>query len=193
MATTDLVNLLFTEILKIDPSTLYKYATLQDQILYLFLIPHVILFLFLYAFSFGIVRRVVGEHKGFSYLVGIVSYIYIIYASWYGKLVVWFLNWLIIALGLAVFVFFFSIILHPAATSAALKLAGEAGKELAKKTMGKEHEKRAIEEEVESIKKQIAAISSELGNPGIEPTAKAYLQMQKANLEAQRRALESKL
>lgn len=194
MATTDLINLLFTEILKIDTSTLSKYTNIQDQTLYLFLIPHVILFLFLYAFSFGIVTRVVGgPHKGFSYLLGIVSYIYIVYTGWYGRLVAWFLGWIYIALGISIFVFFFSIILSPAATPAALKLASETGKSLAKKTVGKEHEIRAIEEEVDAIKKEIAAINSELNTTGVEPSAKAYMQMQKANLEAQKRRLESRL
>ena len=188
----DLIELLFTEILKIDPLTMSKYTTLSDQAVYLFLIPHVILFLFLYAFSFGIVQRVAGPHKGFSYLVGIVSYIYIVYAGWYAKLLVWFLGWLYIALGMAVFLFLVSIVFHPSATAAGMKMVGEVGKKIAQGS-AKDKEKRAIEEEVDSVKKQIAAISSELSNPGIEPTAKAYLQMQKANLEAQKRALESKL
>jgi len=188
---TNIIDLLFTEILKIDPSTLSKYTTLSDQTLYLFLIPHVILFLFLYAFSFGIVQRVVGQHKGFSYLVGIVSYIYVVYAGWYGKLVVWFLGWMYIALGLALFLFFASIIFHPAATTAGMKMMGEVGKSLAK-GRAKEQEKRVLEEELDSIKKQIAALRAE-EQRGIEPTAKAYIEMQIANLEAQKRAIESKL
>jgi hypothetical protein len=188
---TNLIDLLFTEILKIDPSTMSKYATLSDQTLYLFLIPHVILFLFLYAFSFGIVQRIVGPHKGFSYLVGIVSYVYVVYAGWYGKLVVWFLGWIYIALGMALFLFFVSIIWHPAATSAGMKLMGEVGKSLAK-GKAKEEQKKIIEEELDSVKKQIAALRSEEAR-ATEATSKAYIQMQIANLEAQRRALESKL
>ena len=188
---TDLISFLFTEILKIDPLTMSKYTTLSDQTIYLFLIPHVILFLFLYAFSFGIVQRVTGPHKGFSYLVGIVSYIYIVYAGWYAKLLVWFLGWMYIALGMAVFLFFVSIVFHPSATAAGMKMMGEVGKTLAK-GKAKEAEKRAIQEEVDSIKKQIAALRAE-EQRGIEPTAKAYIEMQIANLEAQRRALESKL
>lgn len=189
---TDLIEFLFTEILKISQTTLDKYSTLSDQTVYLFLIPHVILFLFLYAFSFGIVTRVTGPHKGFSYLVGIVSYIYVVYAGWYGRLVTWFVGWIYIALGMALFLFFVSIVFHPSATTAGMKMVGEVGKTLAK-NKAKENEKRAIQEEVDSIKKQIGALNSEISNSGIEPGARAYLQMQKANLEAQRRALESKL
>lgn len=191
MATIDLVNLLFTQILKIDPSILYKYATLQDQMLYLFLIPSVILFLFLYAFSFGIVTRVVGQHKGFSYLVGIVSYIYIVYAGWYGKLVLWFLNWLTIALGLALFLFFVSIIFHPSATTAGMKMVGEVGKELAK-GKAKDTEKKTIEEEISALNREISSLNGQ-EQRATEATAKAYIQMQRANLEAQKRRLESRL
>jgi len=188
---TDLINLLFTQILKISPSTLIRYTTFQDQILYLFLIPHVLLFLFIYAFSFGIVSRVVGPHKGFSYLLGLVSYIYIVYAGWYGFLVTWFLGWLALALGLALFLFFVSVVFHPSATSAGMKMMGEVGKSLAK-GKAKEAEKRSIEEEIDALKKEISALEAE-EQRGIEPTARAYIQMQKANLQAQKRRLESRL
>ena len=83
----NLSNLIFSQILKIDPSTIYKYTNVQDQILYLLLIPHIILFLFIYAFSIGIVARVIGGHVGFSRMMGIVAYIYIVWAGWYGMLV----------------------------------------------------------------------------------------------------------
>ena len=188
---TDLVNLLFTQILKINQMSLSKYSTLSDQTVYLFLIPHVVLFLFLYAFSVGIVTRITGPNKGFSYLVGIVSYIYIIYAGWYGTFVTWFLGWMYIAIGMALFLFFVSIIFHPSATTAGMKMAGEVGKQLAK-SKAKEHEKKAMREEVEALKKEIAALrQQEQGT--VEPLAKSYIQMNIANLEAQRRRIESKL
>jgi hypothetical protein len=188
---SNLIDLIFTQILKINLFNFPQYTTLSDQVIYLFLIPHVILFLFLYAFSFGIVKRVVGEHKGFSYLVGLISYIYIVYAGWYGGLVVWFLGWMYIALGLALFLFFVSIVFHPSATAAGMKMMGEVGKTLAK-GKAKEEQKKAIEEEIDSIKKQIAALKNEEAR-ATEATSRAYIQMQIANLEAQKRALESKL
>lgn len=188
----NLIELIFLELLKIDPLTMSKYVNLEDQVIYLFLIPHVILFLFLYAFSFGIVTRVTGPHKGFSYLVGIVSYIYIIYAGWYGRLIIFFLGWLYIALGLAAFLFLISIVWHPAATTAGMKLVGEVGKQLAKGT-AKQHEKRALEEELDAVKKQIAELEAEAQRTGEEPQARAYIQMQIANLKAQKRAIEAKL
>ena len=154
MATLDLMNLLFTQILKIDPSTLYKYSSASDQILYLFFIPHVLLFLFLYAFSFGMVSRVVGQHKAFQYLLAIASYIYIVYAGWYGRLVTLFLGWLYIALALGLFLFFVSIIWHPSATSAGMKLLGEAGKEL-KGRASKDSQIDALEDELRFVRKRM--------------------------------------
>jgi hypothetical protein len=147
--------------------------------------------LFLYAFSFGIATRITGQSKGFTYLVGIASYIYIIYAGWYGKLVLLFLNWLVIALGMGLFLFFISIIIHPSATPAIMKLAGEAGKMSANRA-SKEKEKRAIEEEIDSLRREIASMNA-AEQRATEPQAKAYIQMQRANLEAQKRRLESRV
>lgn len=69
---SDLISLILNDILKISPTLLSKYYTPQDQVIYLILIPSVVLFLFLYAFSKQIVGRIVGEHPGFEYLVSIV-------------------------------------------------------------------------------------------------------------------------
>ena len=44
----DLFRLIFEQILKISPTLLYKYPTVQEQVFYLILLPHVILFLFLF-------------------------------------------------------------------------------------------------------------------------------------------------
>lgn len=160
MATLDLMNLLFEQILKIDSSTMYNYTTVSDQILYLFFIPHVLLFLFLYAFSFGMVSRVVGKHKGFSYLLGIASYVYIVYAGWYGRLVTFFLGWLYIALALALFLFFVSIVWHPSATSAGMKLFGEAGKEISKRA-NKGSQLDALEDELKFVRKRMSDLKDQ--------------------------------
>ena len=185
MATTDIVNLLFTQILKIDPSIMYKYTTLSDQILYLFFIPHVLLFLFIYAFSFGMVSRVVGNNKTFSYLLGIASYIYIVYAGWYGRLVTLFLGWLYIALALALFLFFVSIVWHPSATSAGMKLFGEAGKEISKRAnKGKQLE--ALEDELKFVRKRMKDLN---GKRSSNPAA-AY---EYENYKRQEEALKNEI
>lgn len=191
MVTVDLISLLFTQILKIAPSTLYKYATVQDQLIYLLLIPHVILFLFLYSFSMGLVGRFTMHHKGFNYLVGIITYIYIVYSGWYGRLAILFVNWLLIALGMALFLFFYSIVISPSSGPAIANLARETGKQLAGKS-AKQEEKKAIAEEIEALKKEINALDNEWRS-ATEIQSKAYLQMRKADLVAQKRRLESRL
>lgn len=185
MASIDLVNLLFTEILKIDQSIMYNYTTLSDQVLYLFFIPHVLLFLFLYAFSFGMVGRVVGNHKVFSYLVAISSYIYLLYAGWYGKLVNLFLGWLYISLGMGLFLFFVSIIWHPSATTATMRLLGETGKELSKRAnKGKEAEK--LEDELKFVRKRL----KDLGGQRQANPAAAY---EYENYKRQEEALKKEI
>lgn len=186
MASVDLINLLFNEILKIDPSIMYNYTTLSDQILYLFFIPHVLLFLFIYAFSFGMVKRVVGDNKTFSYLLGLASYIYLVYAGWYGRLVTLFLGWLYIALGLALFLFFVSIIWHPSATSAGMKLVGEAGKELRKKA-SKGNQIEALEDELKFIKKRMKDLD---GQRSSNPAAAYEYENYKRQEEALKREIK---
>jgi hypothetical protein len=189
----DLFNLVFNEILKISPTLLSKYATIQDQVIYLILIPTVVLFLFIFAFAKGIVGRIVGEHKGFEYLVSIVTYIYLVYSGIFGTtLVPIFITWLNIAIVVALILFVMSVVIHPARGPALMKV-GEAIGKSAGKLSAKQHEKRAIEEEIDSIKKQIAVLEAQANSPGIESAAKAYYQSQIGNLKTRKADLESKL
>jgi len=189
---TDLFNLIFNEILKISPTLLSKYATIQDQVIYLILIPTVILFLFIYAFAKGIVGRIVGEHRGFEYLVSIVTYIYLVYSGIFGAtLVPIFITWLNIAIVVALIVFIMSVVIHPARGPALMKV-GEAIGKSAGKLGAKEKQRKAIEEEIDSVKKQIAALEAERNRP-MEPAAKSYIEMQIGNLRARKADLESRL
>ena len=114
-SSTNLFNLVFREILKISPTLLSRYTTVQDQIIYLILIPMVILFLFIVAFSRQIVGRIVGEHRGFQYLVSIIVFIYLVYNGTFGTLLVpLFIGWLNIAIVLSLIVFVVSVVMHPA-------------------------------------------------------------------------------
>jgi len=151
---SNLSDLIFREILKINPSIIAKYITIQDQVLYLILIPHVLLFLFLFAFSRGIVARVVGAHRGLQYLTGLVAYIYVIYAGWYGSLIPFFIGWLSIALILGLFLFFISIIWHPAAAASGGRLVGAIAKSAAQK-VGKSREIEKLTKELEYVESQM--------------------------------------
>ena len=88
MATYDIssiIQILFFDILKVSSSSMAEYSTPTDQLVFLFFIPHVVLFLFIYGFSAGIVGRIVSGHRGLQYLLGIAVYLYIIMTGMYGQ------------------------------------------------------------------------------------------------------------
>jgi len=186
--TVDLFNLIFIEILKISQDNLFKYPTLQDQILYLILIPHVLLFLFLFAFSRGIVARFISGHRGLQYLVGLVAYVYIVYAGWYGSfLVPLLIGWFTIALVLGLFLFLVSIVWHPAAAASGGRLLGAAAAEVGKKaSKGKEIER--LEDELKFVRKQLRDLKGRRhANPAAEYEYNSYMRQEKALKDAIKR------
>jgi hypothetical protein len=187
---TDLFNIIFREILKISPSLISKYPTLQDQIIYLILIPTVILFLFIVAFSKGIVGRIVGENKAFEYLLSVVTYIYLVYSGIFGAtLVPIFTAWLNIAIVVALIVFVFSVIIHPARGPAIMRLAGEAGKAVGGKLLEKEKKAKELEKKIRSLQNQINSLESRY-SATIRPV---LIEREIAELERRKAELESEL
>lgn len=105
-----LFELVFEQFLRISPQLIAKYTTVQDQLLYLILIPHVILFLFIWGFGMMIIR----EHLKLRYLVTLVAYIFMIAGGWYGSFFVPLaIGWFYIMLIFGLFLFFISKIFHP--------------------------------------------------------------------------------
>ncbi|NIM47463.1 MAG: hypothetical protein GTN40_04895 [Candidatus Aenigmarchaeota archaeon] len=171
---TDMFNLIFREVLKISPTLLYKYTTIQDQVIYLILIPMLVLFLFIYAFSRQIVLRVVGEHRGFQYLVSIIVFIYLIYSGIFGTMLVpIFTTWLYIALALSLIVFFVSVVIHPSRGPALTKLGREAGKKVFQKTRKID----ALEREIDVINKKIRRYQHQLEEARAEGNTRAVSNM----------------
>jgi membrane-bound ClpP family serine protease len=80
----DIAQLLLEQILRIDPSHLFKYSAVQDQLLYLILIPNVILILFIVGFT----GAIAGAHKGMRNLLAIVVYLFFILGGWYGSFLI---------------------------------------------------------------------------------------------------------
>jgi hypothetical protein len=177
----NLANLIFSQILKIDPSTIYKYTSVQDQVIYLLLIPHVILFLFIYAFSIGIVGRVIGGHVGFSRMVGIVSYIFLVWSGWYGTLVPLLNTWFVIALFAGLVIFLITAVMHPARAVAIEQLGGKVGASIGKKMGEQINKDKKIEDlyrQKVNIKKKIKECEDELaispGNSGSTAARSRY-------------------
>jgi hypothetical protein len=175
-----LTNMLFSQILKISDSTIYHYATIQDQVIYLLLIPHVILFLFIYAFSIGIVARITGGHVGFSRLMGIVVYIYMVWAGWYGALVPLLNMWLNIALIGGLIVFLVTAIMHPAKGTKLEELGGKIGGSIGDKLGKAALKDKTLEKLYEDkihIEKQIAMFSAKAnrGEHGANSALEVYI------------------
>lgn len=158
IATIDIFNLVYQQLLRIPTEVVSRYPTVQDQLLYLILIPHVLLLLFIYAFSTGVVGKILGQEKhiGFRNLIAIVAYLYIIFAGWYGLyLVAWMNNLLMVALMFGFLLFFSTFIVHPARwpgiAEQTTKIASEAGK----KVFEKGSDKKAAKERIKEIDKEL--------------------------------------
>lgn len=187
MAEIQLFQIIFEQFLKISPELISKYAgSTQDQLLFLILIPHVILLLFLWSFGAWIARG----HGKFHILISIVGYIFVIWGGWYGTFLVPILvSFFTIILALAFGFFILTYIINPGRGPAFYKLAGEAAREIKEKTLGKEQKRKAIEQEIDSINAQIRAIQN---NPATTHEAMSYQQMQLQQLKAHKAALEEK-
>jgi hypothetical protein len=154
MATINILDLIFNEFLRINPSTISQYSTPQLQLLNLFLIPHIILFLFIYGFAWVIAPT----HKGFRYLFSIAAYLTMVMMgspySYYGMILPFLLVWWQIALGLAFFFFIASRIIHPSKYPELFNIGKSAAEKITEKS--KKHE--VYSKKIESVEAQIRAL-----------------------------------
>jgi len=186
----DIYTLLFEEVLQISSSTLSNYATIQDQLLYLVLIPHVILFLFIYGFSTGIVQRVLGlQHHGFKYLVSISVYLFIVLGGWYGSLAPLFAGWFKILLVVGIFFFLLSAIWHPARGRSTGKAIESGFKYLGGQTFGKSGKAKVLDKEIRKLNEQIARMGPRNGLDHYQVMTYDQLVFKRNQLEAERRNL----
>ena len=150
--TFNLMNLVFIEILKFSPTVLAKYASLTDKLLYLILVPHVVLLLFLWVFG----SMVSMKHRGFQMLISISGYLVIVLSGWYGQFLAplisgFFILWL--ALGFITFIGFRVI---PPIYGPGVKGFGKSVSEkIAEKTIVKSSK-------LKELKKQLSAIESRI-------------------------------
>ena len=153
----DIMDLLFNQFLRINPSTIMQYTTPQQQLLNLFLIPHIILFLFIYGFAWVLVPT----HKGLRYLASIGAYLSMILMgspySYYGVLIPFFLIWWQVTLFIGLFFFIWSRFIHPSKVPELFNI----GKAAAGKLTEKAKKSEAIEKKIDSINAQIAALEGQ--------------------------------
>lgn len=155
--TIDILNLLFNDILRINPVTISRYTTPQTQLLNLFLIPHIILFLFIYGLSWVLVPM----HKGLRYLAAIAAYLTIVLQgspySYYGMILPLLNLWWQIALVVGLFFFIWSRFIHPSKTPELFNI----GKAAAAKITEKSKKSSAIHHKISSIDSQIRALEQQ--------------------------------
>ncbi len=191
MATPDLFTVVFEQFLRISPQLISKYPTVQDQLLYLILIPHAILILFLIAFGRGMVGRAIGQHKGLNILISVIAYVYIIWSGWYGTLLVPLtIGWFYIALVITLFVFFISIIWHPAAAPAGASLAHAVAGAITQRTIGRQRDIERLHREIEAIDRSIERIHREMDE---RPELRQRLADQIGRFERRRQQIEIEL
>lgn len=171
MATVDLFNLIFVEILKISPNLLSQYYTIQDRIIHLLFLPHVILFLFLWGFGMMIVPPSTDNpNKGLRYLITLTAYIVIVYQGWYGTFLIPLLQtWFYIMLFFGLFLFFISKIFHPLTAKKFGNVGTAMGKSLGEK-MARGKQVEALEDELKFIRKRMDKLKGK-AEGGSDPAA----------------------
>jgi hypothetical protein len=189
--TIDILDLLFNKLLRINPSIISKYTTPQQQLLNLFLIPHIILFLFIYGFAWVLVPT----HKGLRYLASIGAYLSIVLMgspySYYGMLLPIFLIWWQIALVVGLFFFVWSRIINPSRSREIFNI----GRDIGRKATEKSKKQAAVRHKIESINHQIQALQQRQNQIMGQPphVRNSVIDGEIAELERRRAELESEL
>ena len=186
MATVDLFNLIFTTILKISPTLINNYRTIQDQILYLLLIPSVIIILFVWTFGYWIMGK---GHNGLRILISLIAYIYIVWSGWYGTWIIpVILAWFPIVLVTFFLFFILSRIFHPMNVQGASKImksgfekAGAKGKEI-----------NVLRKQIEMIDKKIKHLNSEKSKMA-DGQARQVIQLEITDLRSKKKEIEHEI
>ena len=186
--TINILDLLFNDLLRINPTTISKFTTPQAQLLNLFLIPHIALFFFIYGFAW----TMIPTHKGLRYLSSIGAYLSIVLMgepySYYGILLPLFLTWWQIALFVGLFFFIWSRFIHPSRVREIFNV----GRDIGRKVTEGAKKSEAIRKKISSIDGQIAALEGQQNrimastggqrNPAIDAEI-AELRRRRAELE----------
>lgn len=186
MATVDLFNLIFRTILKISPNLISNYSSIQDQILYLLLIPTVIILLFVWTFGYWVMGK---GHNGLRILISLIAYIYIIWSGWYGTWIIpLILAWFPVVLVTFFLFFIMSRIFHPMNVAGASKVM-KAGFE---KAGAKGKEINALRKQIEMIDKKIKHLSNERGKMA-DGQAREVLNLEITDLRSKKKEIEHEI
>ncbi|MFP4116933.1 MAG: hypothetical protein ACLFQ8_01365 [Candidatus Aenigmatarchaeota archaeon] len=156
----DLYTLIFREILKVaECSAGGKWGCITGDVtqdfIYAFLLPHVVLFIFLVILS----KPVKQIHKGLGILFGLSAYIFVIYEGWYGTILAPLLMWWLVLSIVVGLVYFFvtKFIGSP-------KVRGKIGKSVGgkiKEGMKKDKALRQLQNDIRRYEKKLEHADSE--------------------------------
>ena len=192
--TVPIKDIILEQILQIDPTVIARYTTVQDQLLYLILIPHLIIIIFLYLLSSTVTptsRVTQMKNMGIMYLIAIVGYIFIIMSGWYGILIPILNVYWVVLLGIGLITFIASKFYHPVRAGEMFGL----GKMIGEKTLGKAKARKEYENRIKEINDEVRVLKRELARTK-EYSARSLIRVQiselvreKAQLERKKRAL----
>lgn len=187
MVLSPIEQLIFVEVLKISSKVLSDYPQMQDKLLYLIFIPHILLIIFIWIFADSVARIGGGIHTGIRALVAIGTYIFLIFAGWYGTWIVpIFVGLWQIILVLALITFVASRFIHPARAKEMMAL----GKVMGEKVTEKGKIRKKLEHERDAVKRMIKEIERA---PATTAEGRQYKEMQVAQLRAKLAAIEHEL
>ncbi|MFQ6009519.1 MAG: hypothetical protein ACE5J7_00125 [Candidatus Aenigmatarchaeota archaeon] len=144
--------MIFEQILKISSTTLARYPELTDKLLYLILIPHVVLLLFLWSFGIWAARG----HRGFQMLISIAGYLFFILSGIYGSFLAPIISgFFILWLGIAFLTFIVVRIIPPIYGPGVRGFGKAVAQKAAEKTVAKTAKKKALKKQLELVNKRI--------------------------------------
>lgn len=188
-ASIDLFQIIFEQILKIDPTLIAKYTAIQDQLLYLILIPSIVLLLFLWTFGYW----VVPGHRGIRILLSTIAYVFIVWSGWYGTFIISIINLWFPLILITFFIFFIlTRLFHPLNVPGAHKIIS-AGFDQVKGSIKKGKDKEKMERELQLVDQRIRELDRILGDPNLDAKDRAALRFERAELDNIRRRLRIEL
>jgi hypothetical protein len=194
----DLITFVLHEILKIPLNLISNYPTVQDKLIYLILIPHIILFIFIYFFAKTTIARILGSHSAIETALMFVVYLFLIYSGIYGSFFIpIFVSAFYILIFLGALFFILNLFIPPARHEGIRRFAIEAAKMVAQKSKAESDREAAIEAidgKMREIRTLIASLRTKSAGASEEEKKEiskliAQLEKELLELEMERRRL----
>ena len=175
-AQIDIVQLILVDIFRISQNLISQYSTVQDQLLWLVLIPHIVVFLVL--FSFG--TWISPGHKGLARISSIAAYLVMVAGGWYGTWLVPLVNAFFTVFLISAVLFFIVTRLVPPNVMLGIAKAGTEAVAMGSK---KGLARKQVESDIRAIQSALNTLNAKLARPGITPYERAALNSQSFQLD----------